>query len=114
MASSAGSSAAPAAVPDIYEATRGPATGAVSKGALLTQSQAVTHRQGGGDVVVCGPNDASNQSLALAIEMAAGPTAIHHGAHLATAGPQALDHFQQKKKKPRGHTFYEALGRKAL
>jgi len=105
--------AVPPTGPDIYEATLG-ANGAIVRGAKVTQAQAVTHRQGNNDVVVCGPTDAANQALALAIEQTAGPTAIHHAAHLTTAGPQALDHFQQKKHKPRGHTFYEAQGRKAI
>jgi hypothetical protein len=80
----------------------------------LTQAQAIARRQGGDDVVVCGTNDVANQAVALQIEQGAGTTTIHHGPHLTTAGPQALDHFQQKKKKPAGHTFYEALGRKAI
>ncbi|MGH7201298.1 MAG: hypothetical protein ACREJB_11885 [Planctomycetaceae bacterium] len=33
--------------------------------------------------------------------------------HVATAGPQALPHFQPKHRPPAGHTFFETATRKA-
>jgi hypothetical protein len=98
----------------IYEATPGPAgTGAVIRGASLTQTQAVARRQGGLDVVVCGPNTIRNCLLAQTIETAIGPS-ISHPPHVQVAGPQALPHFQQLNGQPGGHTFYETPIRQAI
>src|SRR4051794_21837141 len=100
--------------PEIHEATRATdGSGAVIKGALLTKAQAELRRQNGLDVVVCGSDELSNYLLAADIESAAGPW-THHRPHPINAGPQALPHFQQRRKPPRGHCFYETTTRKAV
>jgi hypothetical protein len=92
--------------PTIHEATlaSGP-SGAVLKGAEIDLVAAITRRQAGLDIVVCGDEVKANSRLARRIEAAVGtpkPQAPHK-----TAGPFALPHFQQKTPPPDGHSFYE-------
>lgn len=95
-----GTSTAP---PQIYEASLGPG-GAVIKGPVLTQQQAVARRRTGQNVVVCGPNLAANRSLAYAIESTANGQVKRCPPH-ASAGTLALPHFQPDPRPPAGHTF---------
>jgi hypothetical protein len=87
-------------------------SGEIIRGRLLTREEAETERQAGGDVVVCGPDELTNRLEAADIEAAVGPWK-HQTPHLLTAGPQALPHFQQRRKPPGGHTYYETTTRKA-
>ncbi|HEX5271558.1 MAG TPA: hypothetical protein VFW33_13770 [Gemmataceae bacterium] len=63
--------------------------------------------------MVCGPDAVANRLLAADIEAAAGPW-THHYPNLATTGPRALPHFQQRRKPPAGHSFYETANHKAM
>jgi hypothetical protein len=98
---------------DAFRTTDG--SGAVRRGAVLTREAAISHRQGGGDVVVCGPDPFANNREARTIESAVGPW-IHHGPHRNVAGDQSLPHVQQRvvPPGPAGHTFYETDVRKAI
>jgi hypothetical protein len=102
----------PSASPSIHEAERasGP-SGAVLAGTVLDFSAAVTRRQAGLDVVVCGEDVTANRRLAGSIEAAVG--ACQRGDPHRRAGPLALPHFQQDTPPPEGHTFYETANRKA-
>jgi hypothetical protein len=84
----------------------------VQRGKELTRAEAISRRQSGGDVVVCGEDTFANDREARTIESAVGPC-IHHPPH-DVAGPLALPHFQQLVAPPRGHTFYETPVRKAI
>lgn len=95
--------AQPTSQPVIYQATVGTG-GRVTKGALLSRIQAEAARQAGLDVVVCGPDLASNRSLAGAIEKNANGSAKRCPPH-ARAGPYALPHYQPDPRPPAGHTF---------
>src|SRR5262249_44931293 len=86
---------------------------AVQRGGALTRSEAISHRQSGGDVVVCGQDPFANAREAYAIESAVGPC-IPDGPHIHTAGPLALPHFQQRHPPPENHTFYETPVRRAI
>jgi hypothetical protein len=100
----------------IYEAICTPdGSGGVRQGRALTRAEAISHRMGGGDVVVCGSDPFANNREARAIESAVGPWA-HHPAHVDAAGPLALPHVQQRvvPPGPAGHTFYETDVRKAI
>ncbi|MEW4570645.1 hypothetical protein AB1L88_22505 [Tautonia sp. JC769] len=97
--------------PLIHEAILGPG-GSVIRGEVMTQFQAEAIRTRGRDVVVCGPDLAANRSLARTIEINANGTAKRCPPH-ATAGPQALPHYQPDPRPPAGHTFYETPHRKA-
>lgn len=100
--------------PTIYEATRATdGTGAIRKGKPLIKLQAEVRRQAGLDIVVCGQDEVDNYLLAGEIEDAIGPR-THHKAHPINAGPQALPHFQQRRKPPSGHSFYETATKRAL
>ena len=88
-------------------------SGGVSKGAVLTDAQAVARRQRGEDVVVCGSDPFVNARKAHAIESAVGPCKPD-GPHADVAGALALPHFQQKMPPPLGHSFYETPIRKAV
>ncbi len=100
--------------PVVYEATRATdGTGAVIKGAGITKIQAEARRQRGLDIVVCDADETDNFLLAADIEAAVGPW-THHRPHPVSAGPQALPHFQQRKRLPRGHSFYETAIKKAV
>jgi hypothetical protein len=93
-------------LPEVYEATRAmDGSGGVIKGRLLTRAEAETRRQGGLDIVVCGSDAVANRLEAADIEAAAGPW-THHVPNFHTTGPRALPHFQQRRKQPRGHSFY--------
>lgn len=99
-------------LPLIHEAERasGP-SGAVLAGAVNDFKTAVTRRQSGLDVVVCGEDGIANRRLAGAIETAVGP--CQRSDPHRRAGPLALPHFQQESPPPEGHTFYETANRKA-
>jgi hypothetical protein len=102
----------PVASPTIHEATLG-AAGAVIKGAQITQTQVESRRQNGLDVVVCGPTLGPNSALAQQI----GANANGHWKRCpphASAGPNALPHYQPDPRPPAGHTFYETPIRKAI
>jgi hypothetical protein len=104
---------APVAVsPTIHEAARG-VGGAVIKGAQITLAQAEARRKAGLDVVVCGPTLGPNSNLAQTIEANANGTWKRCPPH-ATAGPNALPHYQPDPRPPAGHTFYETPNRKAI
>jgi hypothetical protein len=108
------SAPSPSPRPEIYEATTATdGSGAVYKGAQLTQAQAEARRVAGLDIVVCGPDDLDNRLLAGDIESAAGPWK-HQRAHEKYAGPLALPHFQQRGPLPVGHSFYETATKKAI
>jgi hypothetical protein len=96
--------------PTIHEATRVP--GGVRRGPVLTQAEAISHRQRGLDIVVCGDDTPANCLLAQAIERAVGPC-LHQGPH-AKAGLYALPHWQQRVRPPDGHSFYETHVTKSL
>jgi hypothetical protein len=99
---------------DIYEAVRATdGSGGVVKERRLTRAEAEARRQNGGDIVVCGPDAVANRLEAADIEAAAGPW-THHLPNLQTTGPRALPHFQQRRKPPRGHSFYEMANHKAI
>jgi hypothetical protein len=108
-------SSAPAAEPDIYEATRAKdGSDAVIRGRQLTRGQAVARRLAGGDIVVCGPDTVHNDRVVWEIEVAATPGGsappIYHGPH---GGPLSLPHWQQKIPPPQGHAFHETHVRQA-
>src|SRR5262245_11838815 len=102
----------PPSPPLIFEASLG-AGGSVIKGPVITQAQAEARRKAGQDVVVCGPDIASNRNLAGAIERAANGAARRCPPH-ASSGPNALPHYQPDPRGPAGHTFYETPNRKAV
>jgi hypothetical protein len=97
--------------PVIFEASLG-AGGLVIKGSVITRVEAEDRRKAGQDVVVCGPDLASNRKLAEAIERAANGAARRCPPH-ASSGPNALPHYQPDPRGPAGHTFYETPNRKA-
>jgi hypothetical protein len=105
---------ATAVVPTIHEAVcaRG-GSGGVSRGATITQAEAIARRQRGEDVVVCRSDTFANARLAYAIESTVGPCKPD-GPHLDVAGARALPHFQQRSGVPPGHTSYETSVRKAV
>jgi len=113
MARSKKSSTAQSDEPTIHEATC-VAGGGVVKGAVISEQDAVKHRQNDGDVVVCGPSLRKNRAMARMIEQQASGTYEMHQPHTETAGQDALPHFQPKPRNGReGHTFYETPNRKA-
>lgn len=95
----------------MYEAILGP-DGAVTRGEKLSMRMAVEHRKKGYNVVVCGPDPSSNRVRAEEIEKRANGNVVHHGPS-ATAGRDALWHYQPNPRGPKGHTFYETVGRSA-
>ena len=99
--------------PRIHEAfLESGSSGAVICGQELELSQAVARRQGGQDVVVCGPSTKANRGLACRIESAVGPCERQEP-HVDLAGPLALPHFQQTERSAKGHSFYETENRTA-
>lgn len=99
--------------PTIHEAGRlTDGSGAVEKGAEISEAEAVARRAGGADVVVCGDDLRANREQAMKIEAAIGPW-MRQPQHTQTAGPMALPHFQQRLPPPLGHTFYETANSKA-
>jgi hypothetical protein len=92
--------------PTVHEATlaSGP-SGAVLKGPVIDLVAAIARRQAGLDIVVCGDETKANKKLAWQIEAAVGPCdrQVPHD----EAGPNALPHFQPRKRPPAGHSFYE-------
>ena len=87
--------------------------GSVKKGEFITQAQAITERQNGNEVVVCGPILRKNRDLAQIIEKSANGTWKRCPPH-ANAGWNALPHYQPDPRPPSGHTFYETDNRKAV
>ena len=102
----------PVASPTIHEATLG-AAGAVIRGAQINQAQAEARRQNGLDVVVCGPTLGLNSALAQQIEANANGPWKRCPPH-ASAGQNALPHYQPDPRPPDGHTFYETPNRRAI
>src|SRR5260370_41308825 len=88
-------------------------SGAVVRGASLTQPEAVARRRKGYDRVVCGPDPFDNAKLARAIEAAVG-ACKPDGPHADVAGALAQPHFQHSAAAPGGHSFYESPTRKAV
>jgi hypothetical protein len=99
--------------PQIFRAARW-SRGAVKRvGSPIDLATAISIRKGGGDVVVCGPNVVDNMRLAQQIEWTATSNRFRlENAHLNTAGPGALSHFQPDPRPPDGHTFFEAPPRR--
>src|SRR5436305_12932019 len=86
---------APPPAPTIHAAELGSGgSGAVIRGAEIDFATAVTRRQGGENVVVCGEDINANRRLAERIEQAVGPHKRGEP-HKRSAGPRALPHFQQ-------------------
>ncbi len=102
----------PVTSPTIHEATLG-AAGAVIRGAQITRAQAEARRQHGLDVVGCGPTLGPNSALAQQIEANANGRWKRCPPH-ASAGPNALPHYQADPRLPAGHTFYETPNRRAI
>lgn len=86
--------------------------GAVVRGKKLTIKEAEDHRKKGYNIVVCGSDSKQNRARAKAIETNANGNVVHH-APSATAGANALYHFQPDPRGPQGHAFYESAGRSA-
>jgi hypothetical protein len=106
----------PPAAPTIHEAFLGSGgAGFVEYGAEIDFTTAVLRRQTGEDVVVRGEDINANRRLAEQIEKAVGPCQ-RQVPPIRSAGPHALPHYQQTRRKPPGpvgHTFYETAQRKA-
>lgn len=101
----------PHLLPEVFEASLG-AGGSVIRGRVITQAQAEARRRAGLDVVVCGPDLATNRRLAGTIERNANGVAKRCPPH-PSSGPNALPHYQPDPRPPAGHTFYETPHRKA-
>src|SRR5437868_3500147 len=94
--------------PTIHEATCAmDGSGTVYRGIRIDEPAAVARRKAGGDVVVCGDDVAANAKLARTLEAQVSPRYTQEAPHTATAGPNALPHFQPDSRSPAGHTFYE-------
>jgi hypothetical protein len=89
------------------------ASGGVIRGAEIDLGAAVSRRQAGGDVVVCGDDLKANRRQAEQIEAAVGPW-VRSAPHPQSAGPRALPHFQQQDENHEGHTFYETPNVRAM
>lgn len=65
--------------------------------------------------MVCGNDPLENAKTAMEIEKAAvGAGGVKRDkAHVFTARPEALPHYQPRTRPPEGHTFFETLMRKA-
>jgi hypothetical protein len=94
----------------IHEAFLG-SRGAVIKGAIIDETEAIARRQAGDKVVVCGTDLDENRGVARRIEGGAG-TPMRQPPHVKLAGPDALPHFQQETPPPEG-PFYETTRLKA-
>jgi hypothetical protein len=104
----------PSTTPTIHEAfCARDGSGGVQRGRPSREPRQSRTENGGGDVVVCGPDTFANAREAHAIESAVGPC-IPDGPHLDSAGALALPHFQQRTPPPDGHSFYETPIRKAI
>ena len=108
-----------AQAPKIYKAEApAAANGVVWRiGAELTVAAAISIRNAGGNVVVCGSDKKENRKVAQLIEDAVGPWVVDKP-HKNSAGAEALPHFHQRpntagKRIPAGHTFYEVDRTKA-
>ena len=98
--------------PTIFEA-RLLAKGGVQKVREIPLTSAIALRQSGHDVVVCGGELAANRAVAESIEQQANGRWKRCPPH-ASAGSNALPHYQPEVRGPAGHTFYETPRRKAL
>jgi hypothetical protein len=96
----------------ICKATLG-TDGKVIRGDEITEEVAVAERKAERHVVVCGNDIRATRALAQAIENQVGPWE-RQPPHTKSAGPFALPHYQQLKKPPQGHTFYETEKKKAF
>jgi hypothetical protein len=100
------------ALPRIFKAERAEdGSGIVFRLLELTEAEAVLERQSERDIVVCGDDLMANQKLAQKIEAAIG-RCVRSAPH-ASAGLDALPHFQPENRPPKGHSFYETPRRKA-
>lgn len=98
---------APAPSVTIYEAELASGvSGGVLRGKEIDLDAAVSRRQAGDNVVVCGDDLKANRKQAEQIEAAVGPF-VRSAPHKHSAGPRALPHFQQQDINHDGHTFYE-------
>jgi len=98
-----------ASPPVVHLATLGP-NGWVHRGEMLTIAQATDIRRSGQDIVVCGPNEAANRSMARAIETTANGTVVEDPPHI-NAGTHAMAHFHPRRRTPAGHSFFETTRR---
>jgi len=87
----------------------------VYRGPGCSKVQAIAYRKAGNDIVVCDGSTADNRKLAKEIEEAVVGigNAREDPAHVITAGPDALPHFQPKARPPAGHSFFETSTQKA-
>src|ERR1700722_4536355 len=84
--------------PRIYEATlESGLSGWVFRGAELDLAVAISHRQAGQDVVVCGSALRANRTLARTIEAGVGTPTRPQEPH-RNAGPHSLPHFHQESR----------------
>lgn len=88
------------------------ADGGVQRVREVALATAIKLRQAGRDVVVCGTDLAANRALAESIEQQANGRWKRCPPH-ASAGPDALPHYQPEIRGPAGHTFYETPRRQA-
>jgi hypothetical protein len=95
----------------IFEAERIPGPdGAVERGAVLEEDDAISRLKSGGDVVVCGPERRANRNKARELTEAAFGDSIEDPPH---EGRMALPHFHPPERKPAAHAFYDAPPRHA-
>jgi hypothetical protein len=93
---------------------RSSARGAVHRsGNPIEEAEAITLRQNGQDVVVCGNDLGVNRRMAGSIEARANGRTVRHPPHIS-AGEHALPHFQPAIRPPQGHTYYETGRRRAF
>ena len=101
--------------PSICFASATGANGAVYRGPACSKAQAIAFRMAGNDIVICDGCLADNRMLAKEIEEAVVGVgnAREDPAHVVSAGPDALPHFQPKVRPPSGHTFFETSAARA-
>jgi hypothetical protein len=101
--------------PTICFASASGANGAVYRGPTCSKTQAIAFRTAGNDIVVCDGSTADNRKVAKEIEEAVvgAGNAKEDPAHVISAGPDALPHFQPKGRPPAGHSFFETSTAKA-
>ena len=92
--------------PSICFASATAPNGAVYRGPACTKAQAIAFRNAGNGIVVCDGLTADNRKLAKEIEEAVVGTgnAREDPAHVISAGPDALPHFQPRVRPPAGHS----------
>ncbi len=89
-------------------------SGDVIKGLEVDKQEAIDLRKNDEDVVISGPDPKENRREASNVEQAASGVGnfILHPAH-ASAGANALNHYQAINPPPKGHCFYETKRQKA-